>query len=96
MSISRSKMPALLVALLSISAAYVPTAAAQSSAAIPAGLTPAKIAEMVPNMAGIGAGVVPDYVGSDDYTFAAAPAFYYKFANSNRYVDWWGIFGAST
>jgi outer membrane protein len=94
MSISRSKMPALLVALLSVSAAYVPSAAAQSGTAIPAGLTPAKIAEMIPNMAGIGAGAVPDYVGSDDYTFAAAPAFYYKFANSNRYVDWWGIFGS--
>ena len=94
MSISRSKLPALLVALVSVCATYVPTATAQSSASTLTGLTPAKIAELIPNMAGIGAGVVPDYVGSDDYTFAAAPAFYYKFGNSNRYVDWWGIFGA--
>ena len=31
---------------------------------------------------------------SEGVTFAAAPAVYYKFANSNRYVDWWGIFGS--
>jgi outer membrane protein len=94
MSISHSKMPALLVALLAVSAAYVPTAAAQSSATIPAGLTAAKMAEMIPNVAGIGAGFAPDYVGSDDYTFVAAPALYYPFGNSNRNVSWWGIFGS--
>ncbi len=51
MSISRSKLPALLVALVSVCATYVPTATAQSSASILTGLTPAKIAEMIPNMA---------------------------------------------
>jgi MipA family protein len=90
----RSKVPALLVALVSVTAAYVPGASAQTSTAIPAGLTPQKIAEMVPNMVGIGAGAVPDYVGSDDYTFAAAPALYYQFGNTNRNVSWWGIFGS--
>ena len=75
MSITRSKPTALVAALLVAAASHIPTAAAQSSSvSVPAGLTPAKIAEMIPNMVGIGAGAVPDYVGSDDYTFAAAPA----------------------
>ena len=91
----RSKMPALLVALLSVSAAYVPTAAAQSSAAIPAGLTPGQDRRDDPNMAGIGAGFAPDYVGSDDYTFVAAPALYYQFGDTSRNVSWWGIFGSA-
>lgn len=30
---------------------------------------------------------VPDYEGSDDYTFAAAPLIQYKFSPSNRYVQ---------
>jgi outer membrane protein len=91
----RSTIIPLVVAAFAASLAYVPAASAQtSSPAIPAGLTPQKIAEMIPNMAGIGAGFAPDYVGSDDYTFVAAPALYYQFGNTNRNVSWWGIFGS--
>src|SRR5262245_33649865 len=33
------------------------------------------------NYAGIGLGVTPDYMGSDDYTFGVLPAFRYEFGN---------------
>ncbi|MDH4181905.1 MAG: MipA/OmpV family protein [Betaproteobacteria bacterium] len=92
MSRIRSGIAPLIAAACAAALAHASAVSAQVS--IPAGLTPQKIAEMVPNLAGIGVGAVPDYVGSDDYTWAAAPAFYYKFGNSNRYVDWWGIFGS--
>jgi len=96
MSATRSKIIPLFLAACSAALAHAPAASAQmSSAAIPAGLTPQKIAEMIPNMVGIGVGAVPDYVGSDDYMFAAAPALYYQFGNTNRNISWWGIFGSA-
>jgi outer membrane protein len=41
----------------------------------------------VDNLVGAVAVIVPDYEGSDDYTFAAAPLIQYKFSPSNRYVQ---------
>jgi len=38
------------------------------------------------NYAAVGVGVVPDYMGSDDYTVGAAPAGLMKFGSSDRYV----------
>jgi outer membrane protein len=96
MSTARSKVAPLVLAVCAATLAHAPAATAQmSAAAAPAGLTPQKIAEMIPNMAGIGVGAVPDYVGSDDYTFAAAPALYYRFGNTSRNVSWAGVFGSA-
>jgi outer membrane protein len=96
MSTARSKVAPLVLAVCAATLAHAPAATAQmSAAAVPAGLTPQKIAEMIPNMAGIGVGAVPDYVGSDDYTFAAAPALYYRFGNTSRNVSWAGVFGSA-
>ena len=41
----------------------------------------------VPNVIGVGVGMVPDYLGSDDYTVAAAPFFRYTFAGTERYLQ---------
>jgi outer membrane protein len=41
----------------------------------------------VDKLVGAVAVIVPDYEGSDDYTFAAAPLIQYKFSPSNRYVQ---------
>ncbi len=96
MSTARSKVAPLVLAVCAATLAHAPAATAQmSSATVPAGFTPQKIAEMIPNMAGIGVGAVPDYVGSDDYTFAAAPALYYRFGNTSRNVSWAGVFGSA-
>jgi len=93
MSSIRSGIAPLIVAACATAFAHAPAAMAQAGVA--AGLTARKIADMVPNLAGIGAGAVPDYVGSDDYTWAAAPALYYRFGNTDRSVSWWGIFGGA-
>jgi len=92
MSSVRSGIAPLIVAAFATAFAHAPAAMAQNAAA--AGLTARTIADMVPNLAGIGVGAVPDYVGSDDYTWAAAPALYYRFGNTDRSVSWWGIFGS--
>lgn len=41
----------------------------------------------VPNVIGAGAGMVPDYLGSDDYTAAAAPFFRWTFKGTERYLQ---------
>lgn len=41
----------------------------------------------VDRLIGIAAVAVPDYEGSDDYTFAAAPLFQYKFGKTSRYAQ---------
>ena len=41
----------------------------------------------VPNVVGVGVGMVPDYLGSDDYTVAAAPFFRWTFAGTERYLQ---------
>lgn len=41
--------------------------------------------ENVPNVAGVAIGIIPDYVGSDDYTFGVAPYARFNLPNSERY-----------
>jgi len=43
--------------------------------------------ENVPAVVGLGGGIVPDYTGSDEYTFGVAPFFRYTFAHQERYVQ---------
>ncbi len=43
--------------------------------------------ENTPIVFGLGAGAYPDYVGSDDYAFGAAPFFRYTFKKQERYVQ---------
>jgi len=43
--------------------------------------------ENTPSVIGLGVGMVPDYTGSDDYTFGAAPFFRYTFKGQERYVQ---------
>jgi len=42
--------------------------------------------EQLPRVVGIGAGIVPDYEGSDDYTFGLAPFARYNFKGQARYL----------
>ncbi len=39
------------------------------------------------HVVGIGVGMVPDYEGSDDYSFGVAPFLKYKFSGSERYIS---------
>jgi outer membrane protein len=41
----------------------------------------------VPQVAGAAVGVLPDYEGSDDYTFGIAPFFRYTFQKQERYIQ---------
>jgi len=41
----------------------------------------------VPRVAGVAVGFLPDYEGSDDYTFGIAPAFRYTFQKQERYIQ---------
>jgi outer membrane protein len=43
--------------------------------------------ENVPTFVGAAVGFVPDYIGSDDYTFGVAPYFRYTFTGQERYVQ---------
>jgi len=58
--------------------------------ASPAGAQqPGGVAFQIPEVhyfVGVGAGVIPDYVGSDDYTAAIAPMFFVKFGDTDRYA----------
>ena len=50
---------------------------------------PGGVAFQIPEVhyfVGLGAGVIPDYVGSNDYTAAIAPMFFIKFGDSDRYA----------
>ncbi|MCP5159308.1 MAG: MipA/OmpV family protein [Gammaproteobacteria bacterium] len=44
----------------------------------------------IPNFIGLGVGVTPEYSGSDDYVWGAAPGLYYQFKDSNRFIEWYG------
>jgi len=39
------------------------------------------------HIVGMGVGVLPDYEGSDDYTFGIAPFFKYKFSGREQYIS---------
>ena len=45
---------------------------------------------IIPNFIGLGIGVTPEYSGSSDYVWGAAPGLYYQFKDSNRFVEWYG------
>lgn len=42
------------------------------------------------NFVGLGIGAAPDYIGSSDQTTVAIPLLRYQFANSQRYLLWFG------
>jgi outer membrane protein len=52
-----------------------------------AGIDSPFVIDNIPNVVGIGAGVFPDYIGSDDYTAGAAPFFRWTFAGQQRYLQ---------
>ena len=45
------------------------------------------VIDNVPNVIGVGGGMFPDYIGSDDYTAGAAPFFRWTFAGQERYLQ---------
>jgi outer membrane scaffolding protein for murein synthesis (MipA/OmpV family) len=57
-----------------------------STAALAAMDSPFAI-DNIPNVVGIAVGMVPDYLGSDDYTVAAAPMFRWTLAGTERYLQ---------
>jgi outer membrane protein len=61
-------------------------ACAFSSGACAGGMVDALMPEHAPNVIGLGIGVVPDYLGSDDNTVGVAPMARYQFKGSDRYV----------
>jgi len=58
-----------------------------ASSALAAGIDSPISIENVPNIIGVGVGMVPDYLGSDNYTVAAAPFFRWTLAGSERYLQ---------
>lgn len=70
-----------MAALLAASAALAPCS--QASAA---GMLELEL-ENVPTVFGLAVGMVPDYRGSDDYTFGFAPIFRYTFNGQERYIQ---------
>ncbi|HEX6435959.1 MAG TPA: MipA/OmpV family protein [Candidatus Binatia bacterium] len=57
----------------------------KSSMAAGEALIPVEIE--APRVAGAAVGFLPDYEGSDDYTFGIAPAFRYTFQKQERYIQ---------
>lgn len=43
--------------------------------------------ENMPNIIGMGVGALPDYRGSDDYTWGVAPSFRYTLPGQERYIE---------
>jgi outer membrane protein len=70
-------MLAVVAAVFALSLATTAIAAMDSPFAI----------DNVPNVVGVAVGAVPDYLGSDEYTVAAAPMFRYTFKGSERYIQ---------
>jgi MipA family protein len=66
--------------IVTLSTASVNSAFAQSAGLIPVDLE-------VPHVAGAAIGFLPDYEGSDDYTFGIAPVFRYTFQRQERYIQ---------
>lgn len=57
-----------------------------SSSAYSGGMADAFMPEHVPNIIGVGVGMVPDYMGSDDYTAGVAPMARYQFDGTDRFI----------
>ena len=58
-----------------------------ASGAMAAGMDSPFIIDNVPQVFGVGVGMIPDYLGSDNYTVAAAPFLRYTFAGTERYIQ---------
>ncbi|MFZ2197119.1 MAG: MipA/OmpV family protein [Thermodesulfovibrionales bacterium] len=58
-----------------------------SSFAMAAGVGGPFEIDNVPNIIGVGVAMLPDYIGSDDYTAGAAPFFRWTFAGQERYLQ---------
>ncbi len=58
-----------------------------ASGALAAGIDSPVAIENIPNVVGLGVGMIPDYLGSDNYTVAAAPFFRWTLAGSERYLQ---------
>ena len=78
--------------IMSIRALTMAVAITGFSAALPC--SPAKAAgfidlnfENVPTIIGLGVGMLPDYSGSDDYTWGIAPFGRYTFSGQERYIQ---------
>lgn len=82
------------LATVTLAAAIAAVLASSAFAQAPK-LDAAALMKLVPNLAGIGIGAAPDYSGSDDYTWVAAPAAQYKFGETNRSISLWGPFGSA-
>jgi MipA family protein len=66
--------------IVTLSTVSVNSAFAQTGGLVPVDLE-------VPHVAGVAVGFLPDYEGSDDYTFGIAPAFRYTFQRQERYIQ---------
>jgi outer membrane protein len=73
--------PMALAMALAGAAALLPSTPVQAAGALELDM------EGIPNIFGVGVGTVPDYRGSDDYTFGVAPFFRYTFQGQERYIQ---------
>ena len=71
----------IMVALLAITATIAPCSQANA-----AGMLELEM-ENVPTVFALAVGVLPDYRGSDDYTFGFAPMIRYTFNGQERYIQ---------
>jgi len=70
-----------MAALLAASAVLIPCSQASAAGMLELDM------ENVPTVFGLAVGALPDYRGSDDYTFGFAPMFRYTFNGQERYVQ---------
>lgn len=70
-----------MAALLAASAVLTPCSKASAAGMLELDL------ENVPTVFGLAVGALPDYRGSDDYTFGFAPMFRYTFNGQERYIQ---------
>src|SRR5512147_1657034 len=75
--ITKKMMPAVAAFVFALSFSTAALAAMDSPFAI----------DNVPNVIGAGVAMVPDYLGSDDYTVAAAPFFRWTLPGQERYLQ---------
>jgi len=57
------------------------------AATLAAGMDSPFAIDNIPNVVGVGVAMVPDYLGSDDYTVAAAPFFRWTLPGQERYLQ---------
>src|SRR5512134_721193 len=76
-SITKKMMLAVAAFVLALSFSTAALAAMDSPFAI----------DNIPNVVGVAVGMVPDYMGSDDYSVAAAPMFRWTLKGTERYLQ---------